>query len=315
MAVNKKVRNLTIFCGGIILAATLVKGDIPVYTKNSTSVSIDVNKKEQDDKIISKKFYQLSTKSSLGVVTLQHRIIDENSYNILDTIPNVHTVNFVDCTIKDLAVIEGDLKIKSIAFYNCDLDESVFDALKNIDTLQTLSLYCHLDKSEIEKIARLDHLKNLEIQVLDDFDYRVFEEVSFDSLEKFILLDPSSNEEAIDFSYLKSLPKVKTFQLSTIRKVKNLDFSRFPNIEELIIPLNSFDDLTFLGKMENLKNLDLVLVNNTYEERRKLIDTVINELNKNPHTASISTTIWINGFSYHLETVTIKNNENKVYTI
>lgn len=315
MAVNKKVGNLTIFCGGIILAATLVKGTMHIYTPNSTIVSIDANVEEQDDQIISEKFYQLKTKSSLEVVTLQYRTIDENSYNILDTTPNVHTVNFVDCTVKDLTIIEGNSQIRNIGFYNCDLGERVFDALKDIDTLQTLTLYCHLDKSEIEKIARIDHLKNLEIQVLDDFDYRIFEEISFDSLEKFILLDPSSNEEAIDFSYLTSLPNVKTFQLSTIRKAKNLDFSRFPNIEELIIPLNSFDDSTFLGKMENLRSLTLVSVNDTYEERRELINTVINELNKNPHAASISTTIWINGFSYHLETVTIKNDKNKIYTI
>lgn len=315
MAINKKIKNLTVFCGGAILAATLVKGDVHVYTSDQTTLSIDA--KEQDDQIISNKFYQLKAKSSLEVLTLQYMIIDENSHNILDTSPSVHTVNFVDCTIKDLTIIEGDSQIRNIAFYNCDLDQGIFDALKSIDTLKTLSLYCHLDKSDVKKIAELDHLKNLEIQVLDDFDYRVFEEINFDSLEGFILLVPSSDEEAIDFSYLKSLPNVKTFQLRTIRKVKNLDFSRYPSIEELIIPLNSFDDLTFLGKMENLKRLNLILENSsTFEERKELIDTVINELSKNPHAASISTTIWSNGFPYHLlETVTTKERKDKIRAI
>ena len=315
MAMNKKIRNLTVFCGGVILVATLVKRDVHVYVPDQTTLSIDAN--EQNDQIIPNKFYQLMTKRNTEVITIQNMVIDENSYNILDTTPSVRIVNFVDCTIKNLTIIEGNSQIRNIAFYNCDLDEDIFDALKNIDTLQELSLYCHLDESEIKKIEELDHLKNLEIQVFDDFDYRAFEEVNFDSLEGFILLDPSSNEEVIDFSYLKPLPNVTTFQLSTVRKVKNLDFSKYPSIEELIIPLNSFDDLTFLGKMENLKRLNLILENSsTFEERKELIDTVINELSKNPHAASISTTVWSNGFPYHLlETVTIEENKDKIRTI
>lgn len=205
---------------------------------------------------------------------------------IAKALPNLKELHIFQGKLKNTAKFSNFTKLETLSYYPVTFDEGYIKAVKNkpftnIKSLKKLRLYP--DYSNYDFLSEMDWLEEVYVETSGEDSKKLGKIFSCTSITGLKLEDVENlagiekltnlkeleiySDNVSDFTPLSKLKNLESLHVTSRGTAKNIDsITSLKKLKTLSLSSMDDEDLSFIGNMTNLKELDLYYVNSSFKK-------------------------------------------------